>query len=123
MATNIMMIGIGGAIGSILRYLTWWYVTKHLNHTYPWGTFVVNIVGCLLVGILIGSFERSLSPNPNLRFLLITGFCGGYTTFSAFASENVNLFQSGNTFTAFAYIAFSVLISILAVWTGTLLTR
>lgn len=123
MTRAIILIGIGGGIGSILRYFTTVYVMKNISGLYPWGTFAVNILGCLLIGILLGFFERSALANPDLKFLFITGFCGGYTTFSTFATENVNLFQSGNTLTAFAYIAASVLVSLLAVWAGMYFTR
>jgi len=80
-------------------------------------------LGCLLIGILLGLFERQQLSNPDLKFLFITGFCGGYTTFSAFASENINLFQSSNSLIAFLYIAVSVLVGLLAVWLGLMLTK
>ncbi len=114
----ILLIGLGGGIGSILRYLTTITVNRLWPAAFPWGTFAVNIIGSFLVGILIGLLGRLLPANTDLRFLLITGFCGGYTTFSAFASENVSLFQSGHPLTAFAYMAGSLLVGLLAVWIG-----
>lgn len=123
MTRAIILVGIGGGLGSIFRYLTTVYVTKYVQTSFPFGTFTVNIIGCLIVGVLIGLFERQKLTNPDLKFLFITGFCGGYTTFSAFASENIKLFQSGNTFTAFLYIAASVVISLFAVWVGLSLTK
>ncbi len=123
MVKNILLVGIGGGIGSILRYLTSVYFTKNIQTIFPTGTFAVNIIGCLAVGILYGLFERQYMSNPELKLLFITGFCGGYTTFSAFAAENVSLFQSGNSFIAFAYIASSILLGLLAVWAGIILTK
>lgn len=123
MTKAIILVGLGGGLGSIFRYLTSVVVTKYVQTTFPLGTFAVNIIGCLIVGILLGLFERQQLTNPDLKFLLITGFCGGYTTFSAFASENINLFQSGNSLTAFVYIASSVLISLFAVFIGIILTK
>lgn len=123
MTRAIILVGIGGGIGSIFRYLTSVYAAKYFQTAFPLGTFAVNIIGCLIVGLLLGLFERQQLTNPDLKFLFITGFCGGYTTFSAFASENINLFQSGRSLTAFLYIAASVIVSLFAVWTGLSLTK
>ena len=123
MLRAIILIGVGGGIGSILRYLTAVFVSKYFQTSFPWGTFVVNILGCLLIGLLLGLFERHQLTNPDLKYLFATGFCGGYTTFSTFAAENVNLLQSGNSLTVFAYIAASVLVGLFAVWVGLMLTK
>lgn len=123
MTKAIILVGLGGGIGSILRYLTSVVVAKHFQAIFPLATFTANVLGCLIIGIFLGLFDRQQLANPDLKFLLITGFCGGYTTFSAFASENINLFQSGNSLTAFVYIASSVLISLFAVFIGIILTK
>jgi CrcB protein len=123
MIRAILLVGLGGGIGSILRYLTSVAVGKYFQTAFPWATFTANILGCLIIGIFIGLFERHQTISPDLKFLLITGFCGGYTTFSAFAAENVSLFQSGNSLTAFLYIGASVLLSLFAVWIGTSLVQ
>lgn len=115
----ILLIGIGGGIGSILRYLTSVLVSKQtFSSIFPWGTFAVNIIGCLIAGIILGILERQQVLNSDLKLLLITGFCGGYTTFSAFSIENVYLLQNGQLLTALFYISISVLLGIIAVWTG-----
>ena len=116
-------MGVGGGLGSIFRYLTAVVVNKYFQPTFPWATFVANILGCLIIGMLLGLFERYQLTNPDLKYLFVTGFCGGYTTFSAFASENMNLFQSGNTMTAFLYIAASILVGLFAVWLGLIITK
>lgn len=123
MTRAIIFVGLGGGLGSIFRYLTSLVVTKYFQTTFPLATFTANILGCLIIGVLLGLFERQQLTNPDLKFLFITGFCGGYTTFSAFASENINLFQSGNPLTAFLYIASSILVSLFAVWLGLTLTK
>jgi len=123
MVRAIILVGIGGGIGSIFRYLTNVFVAKYFQTIFPLATLLANILGCLLIGILLGFFERQQLSNPDLKFLFITGFCGGYTTFSAFASENINLFQSSNSLVAFLYIAVSVLVGLLAVWLGLMLTK
>ena len=114
----IMLVGLGGGLGSILRYLSSQLTNKIPNLNFPLGTFLVNIAGCLLVGILIGLFSRAEFANSNWKFMLITGFCGGFTTFSAFSAESISMFQSGNSFLAILYIAASVLVGLLAVWLG-----
>lgn len=123
MIKTIFLVGIGGGIGSVFRYLTSVFVTKYFQTTFPLATFAVNIIGCLIIGIFLGLFERQQLTNPDLKFLFIIGFCGGYTTFSTFASENINLFQTGNSLTAFLYISTSVIISLFAVWIGFSLTK
>lgn len=123
MLKQLLLVGIGGATGSILRYLSSVVTAKYFTHAFPLATFAVNIIGCLLIGLLIGNMEHRQLANPELRLLLITGFCGGYTTFSAFASENLTLLQAGNYITGFAYIAASVLVGLLAVWFGLLLSK
>lgn len=121
--TQIILIGIGGGLGSILRYLTSVYVAKYIPSAFPLGTFAVNVIGCLIIGLLIGFFEQQQVADSNLKFLFITGFCGGYTTFSAFALENINLFQAGNPVTALFYIGTSILTCLFAVWGGIILTK
>ena len=123
MTRAIILVGLGGGLGSIFRYLTSVFATKYFQTNFPLGTFAVNIIGCLIIGILLSLFERQQLTNPDLKFLLITGFCGGYTTFSAFAADNINLFQSDNSLTAFIYIATSIIVSLFAVWLGLLITK
>lgn len=123
MTRTLLIIGFGGGLGSIFRYLTSLWVNKYIPSFFPWGTFVVNILGCLLIGFLLGLFERQQFSQPDLKFLFVTGFCGGYTTFSTFASENMQLMQANNTLTAFLYIGASVFVGLLAVWLGLSLAK
>lgn len=123
MLKAILIVGLGGGIGSILRYLASVVSEKYFHSTFPWATFAVNIVGCLLVGMLWGYFAKQQFDDSAVKLLFITGFCGGFTTFSAFALENVKMVQSGNTAGMLVYVLSSILIGLLAVWTGLAITK
>lgn len=114
----LLLVGLGGGIGSVFRYLTSVVVNRHFQTIFPWATLIANVLGCLIIGLLLGFIERHQLTNPGLKYFFITGFCGGYTTFSSFASENMSLFQSQNTGIAFLYIAASILTGLFAVWLG-----
>ena len=96
MIKSIFFVGIGGAIGSVMRYLLGVVSTHYFKGTFPLATFITNFLGCLIIGLLIGYFGKNEGLNPQLKLLLITGFCGGFTTFSTFAAENVQLLENGN---------------------------
>jgi fluoride exporter len=123
MLKTITFIGLGGAIGSVLRYFTGVLVNKYWNNNFPIATFITNVLGCFLIGVLIGFLEKNYPENPNLKWFLITGFCGGFTTFSTFANENYNLFQNQNSALAFLYIGLSVFIGIMMVWFGLFVSK
>lgn len=123
MLKTILYIAFGGAIGSVLRFLTSIFVAKFWSNHFPLATFLTNIVGCFLIGIFIGLLEKNNLTDSNLKWFLITGFCGGFTTFSTFGLENFNLFQSNNSFLAFAYIASSIIAGLFAVWLGLFLSK
>ena len=113
---ELIYVFLGGGVGSVLRYLISSSTSKVWTYNqFPVGTFLVNILGCFTIGILVSYFAKT---DLNLRFLLITGFCGGFTTFSTFASENVELYQNGDFFTLFLYITASLIIGFLAVIVG-----
>lgn len=123
MTKQILLVGLGGGLGSVLRYLTSILSEKYNTTLFPLATFTVNILGCILIGLLIGLLGQNIQENQNLKLLLITGFCGGYTTFSAFASENIILIQNNNYWTAIFYITTSIIVGLFAVWIGFTITK
>ena len=121
---TVLLIGIGGSAGSILRYLTAKFIVNNIDGAAViYGTLVANIAGCFLIGLFFGFSERYAWFSPQLRYLLVTGLCGGYTTFSAFALENINLLRSGDYLTAFMYISASIFLCLAATFAGMLIAK
>ena len=123
MKNHLLLVGIGGFIGGIARYLTAHWLTRLFPSTFPYGTFTVNIIGCLFIGIVYGLSERFNWLTSEWRLFLATGICGGYTTFSSFIYEDVNLVQTSNYLTFATYSISSFLLGLLAVFTGLTLAK
>ena len=113
----ILVIGIGSCIGGICRYLLSQFIQNKFLSTFPFGTMSVNIIGCLLIGIIFGLSERG-NFTAEWRLFLVTGFLGGFTTFSSFSNETVGMLRDGQLWPAFTYIAGSVVIGLLATFVG-----
>lgn len=111
---NCLIIGIGGSVGTILRYLLSLLPIKPQNG-FPFITLGINVIGAFLIGLIVALANRSENINPYVLLLLQVGFCGGFTTFSTFSLETVGLFQSGCYFIAVLYIMLSVILSIMSV--------
>jgi fluoride exporter len=123
MLKTILLIGFGGAIGSVFRYLTHWITTKYFQSSFPLSTLLVNVIGSLLIGVFIGYLGKYFPDNHPLKFLLIVGFCGGFTTFSSFALENYNLMQNNQQITAYLYMAGSIILTLTAVGLGNYISK
>lgn len=120
---NLLMVMAGSAAGGGCRYLVSKFIDEQAGGLFPWGTFAVNMAGCLAIGILYGLAERGIDLSPGLRLLLITGFCGGFTTFSTFAHENYLLFGDSRFWILLAYATLSFAGGLLLAHAGHALTR
>lgn len=128
MIQNLIAIFLGSGLGGVCRYLAGKAVQSQVADTslFPWGTFVVNVTGCLLIGLFYGLFDRYAADgflSQQFRLLLTVGFCGGFTTFSTFINENYLLFQSSNLPLVIGYVALSVVVGFLLLYIGYSLTR
>lgn len=118
MIKQLILVGIGGGLGSMLRFLVSVSTSRFVHGTFPLPTLLVNLSGCFLIGVLVGIFSQPPYVSNNMRFLLITGFCGGYTTFSTFAHENLLLIENQQIPLAISYTLLSVVLGIALVWAG-----
>ena len=115
---ELFLAGFGGMAGSMLRYGIGVATVRHFSNPFPTGTFIINSIGCLLIGIIMALSEKAGWLPREYRVLLSVGFCGGFTTFSAFAWENIKLIQNGSWTVAATYIFSSVLSGLLLTWVG-----
>lgn len=119
---TLLLIAVGGAVGSVSRYGLGVVVQKSAHAAFPVGTLTVNVLGSLLVGILAKYFMHT-QTQPDLRAMLIVGFCGGFTTFSTFSLETVALVQGGEWGKAAAYVGASIVLCLAATAIGFTLAR
>ncbi|QCX00838.1 fluoride efflux transporter CrcB [Aggregatimonas sangjinii] len=114
---QFLLVFLGGGIGSMLRYAISKIFNGYFQHFFL-GTFLVNIIGCLLIGLVLGFSLKENLLSQNHTLLLVTGFCGGFTTFSAFAFENHSVLRDGELFHFALYTIASIAIGVLAVAIG-----
>jgi CrcB protein len=123
MFKTLLLIGTGGFLGSISRFLASRLMQNSFPSTFPIGTFFVNIAGCLLIGLIYGFSDRSSLLSPGWKLFLAIGFCGGFTTFSTFANENLAMLRDGDFFHFFIYTGLSVFLGIAATFIGILIAK
>ena len=124
MASQIILVGIGGFIGSVFRFLLSGFVHRLVPLSeFPFGTLTVNVLGCLLIGLLNGLAETRQIIGPELRLLLMIGMLGGFTTFSAFGYETLALIRDAEVFRAVGNVFLQVFFGLVAVWMGDMLGR
>jgi CrcB protein len=117
-----LMVLAGAGLGGLARYVAGTWVMAKYGGRFPLGTFVINVSGSFLIGVLMTLFTERLSPHPNWRLFLVVGILGGYTTFSSFEYEAYQAVRDGARWMGMLYVTGSVLVGYLGVWLGALLT-
>jgi fluoride exporter len=123
MIKTLLLVGTGGFLGSVSRFLASRILQDNFPSAFPFGTFLVNISGCFLIGLIYGISEKSSLLTTGWKLFLAVGFCGGFTTFSTFANENLALLRDSEFFYFSLYTGLSVLLGITATFLGVLLTK
>lgn len=123
MVKSIFIVGFGGFIGTVARFLISRYFQINLTSVFPWGTFIVNIVGCLLIGIIYGISEKGNFLSPEVRLFLTVGICGGFTTFSTFSNDAFLLLRQEEWIRFAFYTSLSFFIGLLAVYGGRVILK
>jgi CrcB protein len=123
MLQTILLVGSGGFIGSVMRYMVQYYMEKSLTSTFPWGTIIANIAGSFIIGIVFALAEKGNLMNVEWRIFLAVGICGGFTTFSSFAYNNLTMLNERAWGSLLLNIGGNLFLGILAVYLGIILIR
>lgn len=123
MVKTLVIIGSGGFIGSVMRYVVQRAVQEKFMLVFPWGTLTVNVLGSFLIGFIFGLADQGKGPAEDWKMFLTVGICGGFTTFSAFSHENLMLLREGHLLQAFFYTVFSVALGLAAVYFAYFISR
>ena len=120
---SLVIVFLGGGLGSVVRYLLGRWVNTLHQHNFPWGTLVVNIAACFVLGLLVGIADHKQLFSASSRLFWTVGFCGGFSTFSTFSHETLSLLQQGLTPYALAYVALSLILCVAVTFTGIYLVQ
>jgi fluoride exporter len=118
-----LLVAMGGALGSVLRFWASSYISERLGTRFPYGTFVINVTASFLIGFIVTLLAARTEWSPNWRYLIPIGFIGGYSTFSTFEYESFRAFQGGGLVTAAANIVLSIVFGFFSVWLGVIAGR
>jgi CrcB protein len=121
--TKYLMVAIGGALGSVLRFWVGDYVSNRMGTRFPYGTFIINVTASFLVGLILTLLAERAHWSPNWRYFIPIGFIGGYSTFSTFEYETFRTFQDGEVLMAGLNIVLSVIVGFVSVWLGAITGR
>ena len=120
---QLLLIFIGGGLGSLIRFAFSKFIQENMDKTFPFGTLGVNVLASLILGILVGMFEVKTLINPNYRTFIAIGFCGGFSTFSTFSNDTLQLIQNNRITEAFLNIFLNVMLCLLATFGGLMLAK
>lgn len=120
---NLVLVAVGGAFGSVCRYLVGVWATRWFGPSFPWGTLAVNVVGSFVIGLMVEVIARRFNASAEMRVFIVTGIIGGFTTWSSFTLDTMVLLERGAGAAAFAYLVGSLVISFAAVFAGLALGR
>lgn len=123
MLKSILIVGFGGFIGTAARFIISRYFQLNIASVFPWSTFIINIVGCLLIGLIYGISEKGEMLSSDIRLFLTVGICGGFTTFSTFSNDSLMLMRDQEWLRFALYTSLSVFIGLIAVYVGRLITK
>lgn len=123
MIRSILIVGLGGFIGTVFRFLISRYFQLHVFSVFPWGTFLVNIIGSFIIGILFGLSEKGDILSTEWRLFLTVGICGGFTTYSTFSNDAFILLQNNEFFRFATYSGLSFILGLFAVFFGRLIMK
>ena len=121
--SKFLWVAAGSCLGGVCRYAISRLFQEHSSSIFPWGTFIVNVVGCLIIGLIYGLLNRGFSMSAGMKLFLTVGFCGGFTTFSTFMHENYLLLNPGGFFWIATYAVLSLVAGLVMIYLGYMLAR
>lgn len=123
MVKSLLIVGIGGFLGTVARFVIARYFQYNVSSVFPWSTFIVNIAGCLLIGLIYGITEKGEFLSSDSRLFLTVGICGGFTTFSTFSNDSFLLVQEQEWVRLALYTSLSVFLGLMAVYVGRMMVK